>query len=262
MDPVGRTRNGRRGPSQRGGRLAMSATLLLMLGGLASCGGSNIVLNYPSEQLDFQLENLRTPALYIESVVDRRSLEQRRGSGHFLVIDFPKETDWAVDPAATYAEALAQDVEQTHLVELVPLRAQADYVLTGELVSLGCEFRRSLGSFLIPGLLGAGVGAAFGDDFSSRLKRAAVGGFVGIITIPMPSRNRAEAEIRLTLKDRSGNVLWEETCLGEVEQRVYVTATSRQDQDLVDATLPRAIKKANACLLGQLRRKLLELATQ
>ena len=79
---------------------------------------------------------------------------------------------------------------------------------------------------------------------------------------PMPSKIQAEAEVRLTLKDRTGNILWQETCVGEVEEKVWVAATSRKDQKLVDMTLPRAVKKCNACLLGQLRQKMIELGSR
>ena len=37
----------------------------------------------------------------------------------------------------------------------------------------------------------------------------------------MPSMNRAEAEVRLTLKDTTGNVIWQAECLGDVEEKVY-----------------------------------------
>ena len=247
----------------RSGRSVACLAAILALPLLASCGGGgDIRFDYPAEKVDLQLRNLRTPALYIDSVVDRRPVEQRTGGGYFLRIRFPKADDWADDPAVMYAEALAQDVEQTHLVELVPLRAQADYVLSAELLSLGCEFERSATSFLIPGLIGSGIGLAFGDGLSSRLKRAAAGAAIAIIATPMPSHNRAEAEVRLTLKDMTGNVLWQAECLGEESDKVYATATSRQDKKLVNRFLPRAIKKCNGCLVGQLRARLLELGSE
>ena len=235
--------------------------LFLLLLGVGSCGCASIVLNYPAENVDFKLRNLKTPAVYIESVTDMRPFEQRRGGGFFMEIAYPKQGDWAVDPATVYAEALVQDVAQTHLVELVPLRGQADYVLSADLLSLGCKFRRSWSSFLVPGTLGFATGAAFGEDTSGRLKRGAVMSAVAIMALPMPSRNQAEAEVRLTLKDRTGNILWQATCLGEVSEKVYVAATSRQDQNLVDRFLPKAVKKCNACLLGQLRQTMIELGS-
>ncbi len=235
--------------------------LLLSLLGVGSCGSPSIYFNYPEEELDFQLRHLETPAVYIGTVRDLRSVEQKRGGGHFMEIHFPKDGDWADDPASVYAEALAQDVEQTQLVELVPLRAQADYVLSADLISLGCKFRRSAGSFFTPALLGFAVGMAVGEDTSDRLKMGTALGAVAMMGIPMPSRNQAEAEVRLILKDRTGNILWEATCLGEVDNKVFVAATSRQDQNLVDRSLPQAVKKCNACLVGQLRQVMIELGS-
>ena len=59
----------------------------------------------------------------------------------------------------------------------------------------------------------------------------------------------------MTLKDRSGNVLWQKSCLGEIEAKKYITSTARQDQELVNEYLTKAVKRANACLLGQLRQE-------
>ena len=56
-----------------------------------------------------------------------------------------------------YAEALAQDLEQTHLVELVPLRGQADYILSVDLLSMGCQLAAlAAGLFLLTGAIGGG----------------------------------------------------------------------------------------------------------
>ncbi|MBU8870089.1 MAG: hypothetical protein KOO60_04330 [Gemmatimonadales bacterium] len=242
----------------QGTRLLLLFPLLL---GICSCGSPEIVFNYPEEELDFKLRNLNTPAVYMGSVRDLRPIEQKRGSGHFFTITYPKEGAWAVDPAAVYADALAQDLVQTHLVELVPLRAQADYVLSADLLSLGCKFRRSWNSFLVPSSLGFATGLALGKDTSDRLNVGAVLGAVAMMAVPMSSSNQAEAEVRLTLKDRTGNILWQETCLGEVYDKVYVTATSRQDQELVDDFLPKAVKRCNACLVGQLRQIMIDLGS-
>lgn len=241
---------------------AMAMTVVLATG-LAGCGGpGSITLDYPSQGLDLHLEGLETPRVYIESVDDLRTLEQQRGSGHFLDIHFPKQDDWAQDPTELYAEALARDLEQTQLVELTALRLQADYVISADLLSLGCRMKRSGSSFLVPALVGGSIGALLGDDAGSRARRAAALGAVGVMAIPMPSRAEAVAEVRLTLKDNTGNVLWRERCLGEVDEKVYLTATSRQDQDLLDRTLPKAIRKAHACLLGQLRQELIRLESE
>lgn len=232
--------------------------LLLVLTLLGACSGQKIVFNYPGEEIDFRVENLRTPSVYLEQVTDMRPPKQREGRGHFLGIDFPKDEAWIRPVAEVYAEALAQDVEQTNLVQIVPLRGQADYVLTADVISLGCRFERSAGSFLLPAGIGGGLGFALGEDGSDRAKLGVTLALVSILAVPMPSHDRAEAEIRLTLKNRSGDILWQKSCLGEYGHKVYAAATSRQDQRYVDEHLTRAVKRANACLLGQLRQFLLE----
>jgi len=248
--------------SRHGVTIRLRVLLLLpVLLAWTGCSSQKIVFNYPDEELDFQLRNLRTPAVYLETVTDMRPVEQREGRGHFMGIDYPKDEAWTNPVTQVYAEALAQDVQQTNLVELVPLRGQADYVLSADIMSLGCRFQRTAGTFLLPAVLGGGLGMALGDTDSDRIKMGVALAAVAVLAIPMPSRNRAEAEIRLTLKDRSGDILWQETCLGEFEEKVHATATSRQDQDYVDKHLTKAVKRANGCLLGQMRQFLLENAS-
>lgn len=237
-------------------RLPLAVLLLVVL--LTGCGSEKIVFIYPDEALDFRLQNLGTPTLFLGEVKDMRPPSQREGQGKVFKISYPKDEAWEVPPTQVYAEALAQDLEQTHLFELVPLRGQADYALSMDLLSLGCRLERSVASFLLPAAIGAGAGMALGDDGSDRAKLATVLAIVGILAIPVPTDNRAEAEVRLTLEDAHGDVVWQKACLGEYEGDKFLTATSRQDQELVDEYLTKAVKRANACLLGQLRQFLLE----
>lgn len=236
----------------RGHLVAVLAILLVVLG-VSSCGSDKITFVYPDEAIDFQLRSLKMPALYIDTVTDMRPIEQRQGQGHFFGITYPDDESWEVPATQIYAEALAQDLEQTHLVELVPLHSQADYILSVDLLSMGCRLQRSPVAFLVPGLLGVGAGMALGSDASHRAKLSVALAAVAILAIPVPTKNLAEAEVRLTLKDRSGNVLWQKSCLGEIEAKKYITSTARQDQELVNEYLTKAVKRANGCLLGQLR---------
>jgi hypothetical protein len=236
-------------------RLLPALLLVLLLGG---CTSEKIVFNYPDEQIDLQHQDLRTPSVYLDLVTDMRPYEQRQGRGHFLGIDFPKDEAWEREVTEIYAEALAKDVEQTRLVQIVPLRGQADYVLSADVLSLGCRFQRSVNSFLLPALLGGALGVAVGEDSSDRIKMSVALGAAAVLAVPMPSRNHAEAEIRLTLRDRNGDILWQESCLGEFEDKVYAGATSRQDQRYVDEHLTKAVKRANGCLLMQMRQFILE----
>ncbi len=232
-----------------------TVAILFVVLGVSSCGSDKIIFVYPDEAVDFQLRNLKMPALYIDSVTDMRPLEQRQGQGHFFGITYPKDEAWEVPATQIYAEALAQDLEQTHLVELVPLHSQADYILSVDLLSMGCRLQRSPAAFLLPGLIGVGAGMALGSDSSDRAKLSVALAAVAILAIPVPTKNHAEAEVRMTLKDRSGNVLWQKSCYGEIDTKKYITSTARQDQELVNEHLTKAVKRANACLLGQLRQE-------
>ena len=239
-------------------RVLLPPLMAMILLGMTACGSQKITFVYPDEALDFRLQNLKMPAVYVDTVTDMRPLEQREGEGHFFKITYPKDEAWEVPATQIYAEALAQDLEQTHLVELVPLHAQADYVLSLDLLSMSCQLKRSPAAFLLAGAIGAGVGMALGDDASHRAKLGGTLAVIGMVTIPLPTTNHAEAEVRLTLKDRRGDILWQKSCLGEYQARKYLTATAREDQQLVNEHLTKAVKRANACLLGQLRQYLLE----
>jgi hypothetical protein len=238
-------------------RLLILTTALLLSAG---CGSDKIMFVYPDEAVDFSQRNLKMPAIYIDTVTDMRPLEQRQGQGKFFTITYPDDESWEVPATQIYAEALAQDLEQTHLVELVPLQSQADYVLSVDLLSMGCRLERSPASFLLTGAVGAGLGMVLGDDGSHRAKLAAVLGAAAILAIPVPTTNKAEAEVRMTLKDTTGNVVWQKACLGEYDAKKYLTPTARQDQQLVNEHLTKAVKRANACLLGQLRQEFLQAA--
>ena len=237
-------------------RLLLLLPILWLLG---SCGSDKIIFLYPDEQLDFRAVGFKTPALYIDTVTDLRPPEQRNGRGHFFGVDFPKDESWDRPVTQIYAEALAQDVEQTHLVELVPLLGQADFVLSMDLLSLGCRFERSPASLLLAASIGVAAGMAFGDDASQQAKLGVSLAVVSMLAVPMPSHNYAEAEVRLTLKNRDGDILWQKSCLGQYDEKMWVGVTARQDQKLVDEHLTVAVKRANACLLGQLRQTLIEL---
>ncbi len=239
-------------------RALLLFVLVLVLAGVASCGTQKIVFIYPDEALDFQLRNLKIPAVFVDTVTDMRPARQREGAGPFFTVTYPKDEAWEVPATQIYAEALAQDLQQTHLVELVPFHAQADYILSLDLLSLSCTLKRSPAAFLLTGAIGAGAGMALGSDSSDRLKLGAVLAVVAMAAIPVPTMNHAEAEVRLTLKDRQGNILWQKSCLGEVEEQKYLSATAREDQQLVNEHLTKAVKRANACLVGQLRQFLLD----
>ena len=233
--------------------ILVAVMALVALGG---CGSDKIFMTYPDEAIDFSLQGQPMPSLYIDTVTDMRPIEQREGQGSFFKITYPDDDSWEAPATTIYAEALAQDLEQTHLVELVPLHSQADYVLSVDLISMGCRLERSPTSFLLTGARGAGLGFVLSDEDPEKLAVALAA--VSILAVPVPTKNRAEAEVRMTLKDRQGEVLWQKSCFGEYEGKSYMTPTARQDQKMVDEYLTKAVKRANGCLLGQLRQQFLQ----
>jgi hypothetical protein len=234
--------------------IALLAVLLTLTG----CGSDKITFVYPDEAIDFGVRSMKMPAIYIDTVTDMRPAVQREGQGSFFKITYPADEAWEVTPTQIYAEALAQDLEQTHLVELVPLHAQADYILSVDLLSMSCQLNRSPMTSLIVAALGAGLGYVVGGGDSHAAKLAVITGLAAVLAVPVPTLNRAEAEVRMTLKDRTGNILWQETCAGDFQAKKYITPTSRQDQELVNEHLTKAVKQANACLLGQLRHRFMQ----
>ena len=233
--------------------------VLLLLGG---CSAKKILFVYPDEEPDMSLRITRTPMLYIDIVADLRPVEQREGQGKFFGITYPKDKAWSRPATEIYAAALAQDLEQTQLMELVPLQSQAQYVLSAELLSMSNRLERSPSSMLLAASIGGIIGVATGNDMSHRIKLGIALGVLTALAVPVSTHHRAEAEVRLTLRDDAGNVLWRKSCLGEVEDKTWMPITARSDQKLVDEYLTRAVKKCNGCLLGQLRPVLLELAAK
>ncbi len=228
---------------------------LMLLGG---CGSPKIVLHYPSESIDFSQGTSHIPTLFIDKVTDMRPVEQRTGQGHFFTIRYPKDSAWAQPAAEVYGQALAQDLAQTQLVELVPFPGQAEFVLSADLLSMGSTMQRSPSSYFVTAAVGIGLGMALGDDASGRAGRALLFGALSTAAIPMPTRHHAEAEVRMTLRDADGKIVWQESCYGEYEGRKSLAPAAREDQELVDRFLARAIKRADGCLLGQLRQALLK----
>ncbi len=245
-----------------GWRLLAAAALLSFLPLAASCAGGRIGFPYPAERGVYPepTAEMPLPRVFLAGVVDVRPPEQRRGQGHFAGITFPADHALQRPADVIYREALAQDLAQTRLAELVPLPRQADYQLAADLHSLHCRLERSPASFLMPPLAGMMVGAVFGKNASDRVKTGVVAGILLTMAVPMPTQIRAEAEVRLTLRDAADRVVWRQTCLGEIDERIFLSVTAREDKKLAERYLPRAVKRANACLLGQLRQFLVESA--
>jgi len=217
-------------------------------------GGKDIVLNYPGESLVFPPAGDRAPRLFVEYVNDLRPGSQRAGEGGLVTARFPADDAWAQPVGQVYYQALVQDLTQTSLVELVPLRSQADYTLEVDLQHMGCKVSRNAAGFALAGLAGGGLAYAVSGS-----PGAAAGGVVlGIGAIPVPTRLRAVCQVELRVYDQGRELFWQRECLGEITRQVWDGMTSRKDQEWVDEYLTVAVKRCNACLLGQLRQALVE----
>jgi hypothetical protein len=232
---------------------------LMAITALAGCGGSAVTFTYPPETLQFPAGGFQIPDIYLGAMQDLRPTEQRTGKGRFVSITFPSDEAWSEPVTSIYRQALTQDLTQTDLVSLVPLPAQADYTLEADILSFSCRLKRSAATYLLPIGVGMGLGLAVGEDSSDKLKTGIAASVIGLLLIPLPTRNQATVEVRLRLLDLDGQVVWEQQCRGEVDEGKALNATARDDQKLVDEFLTRAVKRCNACLLGQLRQELVTL---
>jgi len=245
--------------SRRARRALAGAGLLASLLPLcAGCGGSLVGFPYARETLVFPADQSRLPRIQLLPVTDARPAAQRGGQGHFLDITFPDDAHWSRPVTELYREALLQDIDQTVLAEPVPLSTQADYTLEATVHSFHCRMQRKALAFALPVGVGLVGGAVWGDDTSSKLKRGLVLAAAAMGALPAPLRVRAEAEVELVLRDRTGRELWRQDCLGEIADDVGEPVVSRRDAHFAQRLLPQAVKRCNACLLGQLRQWLSE----
>ena len=229
------------------------AVLLLCLPWLGACSTSHISLTYPHEASGFGLGWSGAPRVFLGTVQDLRPPEQISGQGHFFTIVFPKQNALERPLAEFYRDALAQDLASTGVVTLVPNAAQATYVMSAEIFNLDCRQTRSPGAFLLPPAAGVTAGLAVGKTPSDRTKTGLVIGLVLMTAVPMPVQIAAESEVRLTLRDTAGDVVWQQTCRGDVADRGYLPVTAREDRKYAEKYVPRAVKRCNACLLGLLQ---------
>jgi hypothetical protein len=229
------------------------ALVPLLLCGLSSCSHQIVNFPYPAETIVYPGSGGTLPRIHISRITDQRPDDQRKGQGHFTGITFPSDESW--DPAVSdiYRDALTRDIAQTQLAELTPLPAQAAYTIEAVIHSFHCRMERSGVSFLLPTGVGMLGGFMWGDDTSGRMKRGAALGIVALGVIPVPLHVMAEAEVELILRDSGGEIVWQEVCIHVVEDDRGVPAVSRPDKSLAEKYMPQAVKRCNACLLGQLR---------
>lgn len=231
----------------------MRRMILVALVMLAGCSRAPIVLNYPDEHVVFPDQGVTRAKLFVEFINDMRPAEEREGTGKFTTVYFPADDEWDRPVTRVYYEALVKDLGQTELVELVPMRSQADYVMEVDLLRLGAKVTRSAGGYVMAAAAGAGLGYVLTQSAGG----AIAGAVVGVGAMPVPAQIHAVTEARLRIFDAAREPFWDRTCLGEQVKDMWTGVTSRADQQWVDEYLTVAVKRCNACLLGQLRQALL-----
>jgi hypothetical protein len=241
-------------PIRHRGAWPTAPVLLIALVLIGGCGGKSASFHYPSESLVYPPLGPETPALFVELVNDLRPGSQRGGEGGVVTYRFPSDENWDRPVNQIYYQALVQDLTETDLVQLVPLRSQADYSLEVDLNHMGCKVSRSAAGFLLTAVAGGAAGWALSGDAAG----AALGAVVGVGAIPVPTKLRAVCEVTLRVYDAERRLFFERTCLGEITKSRWDGITSRKDQQWVDEYLTVAVKRCNACLLGQLRQARVE----
>lgn len=225
--------------------------MLLLALILVGCSARQVSFNYPGEKLVFPNQG-PPPSLYFESVNDLRSERQRSGHGTRGDNRFPSDEQWDQPVVRIYHEALVQDLTQTNALVIANSLTDADYILQIDLLNLGCAAKRATTGWLGSGVVGGAIGWLAGQNWGA----AAVGALVSVGALPWPTTLRAVCEVRLRVADLDGVPVWEDTCLGEITDRTWEPMTSRKDQQWVDRYLTVAVKRCNACLVGQLRQTL------
>jgi hypothetical protein len=193
------------------------------------------------------------PEIYVVPPLDLRPAVQKTGEGKLMNLTFPADRLWPKPVADIYRDALSADVTQTNIGIVMNLESHAEYMLESEILSMTCHFKRYPSAFLLPLGVGTLGGFFLSDDASGRLKRAALLSVLAMGAVPSRAYVTAECEVRLTLRNPQGEILWQETCIGLVDETVGEAPLSRRDEMHTEAHLPTAIKRCNACLLGQLR---------
>lgn len=236
-----------------------TARLALVIAGLfliAGCNDYRVRFLYPREGRGAYFNERPEVSLYVAEPVDLRPSSEREGKGWLVTRHFPGDDNLEQPASRITMRALLQDLNQTQLAVLVRNPDNADYRLESRLLNMTTELKRPLTAWAVPLASGVAVGAlaSIGSDggASHFLKTGAVGVILGTM-FPAPADVRGIARIEFDLVDQaSGEVVWNTTCEGEFGRSMGISMASRDDQHLVEDFLPKALKRANACAVGQL----------
>lgn len=199
--------------------------------------------------------NERPPyALFVSEPEDLRPSVERDGRGWIQTLHFPSDEKLDRPASQIVRRALMQDLLQTQVASLVQNPANADYVLTSQLLSMTTKMSRPPRAWMYPLATGIAAGAIGWLDVgaSHGIKLGLVGFALGTF-LPAPAITEAIVEVRLELREReTQNVVWNTTCEGTYARTVRMGLTAREDKRLAEDFLPKALKRANACAVGQL----------
>lgn len=240
-------------------RTVRLARLMLLVGGLALLAGCNdyrVRFLYPREGRGAYFTERPEVSLFVAEPIDLRPSAEREGKGWLVTRHLPADKNLEQSPARITMRALLQDLNQTQLAVLVRNPDNADYRLESRLLNMTTELHRPMTAWAVPLASGVAVGAlaSIGSDggASHFFKTAAIGVVIGTM-FPAPADLRGFVRLELDLVDQaSGEVVWTTSCEGEFTRSMAISMASRDDQKLVEDFLPKALKRANACAVGQL----------
>ena len=247
-------------------RKALVLLVVFALPLVVGCNDYRVRFLYPRENRGDFFAERPDVSLYVSEPEDLRPSTERKGRGFINTLHFPSDDKLDQPPSRIVLRALLQDLNQTRVASLVRNPDRADYVLNSQLLSMTTKLERPLAAWAVPLSAGVAVGllSGIGSDggASHMIKTGAVGVVLGTM-LPAPARTTGQVEVRLELRERETNqVVWSTTCTGTYQKTIRLSMSAREDQRIAEDFLPKALKRANACAVGQLYAFLQEYDTE
>ncbi len=223
---------------------------------LSGCNDYRMRFVYPRENRGDFFDAEPTFSLFVAEPQDLRPSRQRRGAGVLHSLYFPGDEKLDQPMSRIVLRALLQDLNQTRVASLVQNPKRADYELRTQLLSMTTHLKRPAGAWAIPLATGVavGVGMSLGSDggMSDGVKTGLVGALLGTL-LPAPAPTEARVSMRLELyESASETVVWSTECEGVYRKSLRLSLSARKDKEIAEEFLPKALKRANACAVGQL----------